>query len=266
MPVTGFLSHTWAIVAIVIGLLSGALSVLREFQVMYFPPKAESKRVFWGWVRIAFVAAAILLWLDEHSKVKQLYAASGPSIQITTPPAVINSPPQTAYMKGHDPAIVLGSYKLGGNWAVSVQCENTSPTVIAQDAICQDGLRVVKTVRNTFKEPIVDKSAEDAAYLDFRKILDAAAPHRRNYGPGENGLSTVYSQTIDVGLDEAFRKGAKTILFLADFSWKDGAGEHHNEVCSWLQMNPQMFSGPGALAPNNQFVFHYCVEHNGVRK
>jgi hypothetical protein len=36
---------------------------------MYHPPAAPSKRVFWGFVRIAFVLAALILWLDEHSKV-----------------------------------------------------------------------------------------------------------------------------------------------------------------------------------------------------
>ena len=72
MVVNGMLGHTWAIILIVIGLLSGSLSGLRELQVMYAPAKATDKRVFWGWVRIAFVVAAVLLWWDEHSKVKQL--------------------------------------------------------------------------------------------------------------------------------------------------------------------------------------------------
>src|ERR1700739_4519720 len=35
MPVTGFLTHTWAIVVFVVGLLSGAISILREVQLMY---------------------------------------------------------------------------------------------------------------------------------------------------------------------------------------------------------------------------------------
>ncbi len=266
MPVTGMLGHTLAVILLVVGLLSGTFAVLRELQVMYAPAKATEKRVFWAWVRIAFIVAAVLLWWDEHSKVKQLSSASKPTIQINTPPAVINSPPRTAYIKAHDPGVVLGSYKLGGNWAVSVECENTSPTVIAQEASCRDALRVVETIPNVFRQPVVEKSVEDGAYLNFRKEMDSTTPNRRNYGPGEYGVTTVFTPTIDNKLDKAFRHGKKTILYLADFSWKDEAGEHHNEVCGWLQLSPQMFSGPGILAPNNQFVFHYCNEHNGVRK
>jgi hypothetical protein len=268
MAVTGILGHTWAIVLVVVGLLSGALALLREMQLMYFPPKAGERSVFWSWVRIAFIVAAVLLWWDEHSKVKQLSAAAPqPTIQVNTPPAVVNSPPQTAYMKAHDPQIVVGSYKLGGNWAVSVECENTSQTVIAQEAVCQDGLHVVKTTPNAFKQPVVDKSIQDEEYLKFRKEMDSAKPNRRNYGPGDNGVSTVFTPTINDKLDKQFRSGAKTILFLADFNWKDGTGEHHNEVCSWLQISPQMFSGPvGTIPPNTQFVWQYCLEHNGVRK
>ncbi len=267
MPVTGMLGHTLAVILVVIGLLSGALAVLREVQLMYAPAKAGERRVFWAWVRIAFIVAAVLLWWDEHSKVQQLSAAtSQPTILVNTPPAVVNSPPQTAYIKAHDPGVVISSYLLGGNWAVSVECENTSQTVIAQDAVCRTALRVVKTRPNVFKQPVVDQSIEDEEYLKFRTEMDSTTPARRNYGPGEYGVSTVYSPTVNDKLDKDFRSGAKTILFLADFSWKDGTGEHHNEVCSWLQISPQMFTGPGTIAPNTQFVFHYCVGHNGVRR
>lgn len=269
MPITGFLSHTWAVVVIVFGLLSGTISVLREVQLMYFPPKTTTRRTFWSWVRIAFVVAVVLLWLDERSKVNQLLSRSStpvPNIQVTTPPPIINAPPQTAYIKAHDPSIVLGTYKLGGNWAVTGECENTSQTVTAEDAVCRYGLRVVTTKPNVFKQPIVDQSIEDKEYEKFQKELDSISPNRRNYGPQDYGVSTVFTPTIDAKLDEAFRRGAKTILFLADYDWKDGAGEHHNEVCSWLQISPQMFGGPGILVPNNQFVFHYCARHNGVRK
>ncbi len=39
---------------------------------MYLPARADDKRVFWGFVRVAFVIAAVLLWSDEHDKVTQL--------------------------------------------------------------------------------------------------------------------------------------------------------------------------------------------------
>ena len=118
-------------------------------------------------------------------------------------------------MKAHDPGVVLGSYKLGGNWAVSVECENISPVVIAQDAACRDGLRVVKTKPNVFKQPVVDQSVENEEYLKFRQEMDSPSPNPRNFGPGEYGVTTVFSPTIDDNLDKAFRSGAKTILFFS---------------------------------------------------
>jgi hypothetical protein len=72
----GFLDHTITIILIVIGLLSGVLSVLREVQSMYFPAKAAEGKVFFVFVRIAFVIAAVLLWSDEHQKVVQLTSRS----------------------------------------------------------------------------------------------------------------------------------------------------------------------------------------------
>jgi hypothetical protein len=90
----GFLGHTWEIVLIVVGLLSGAISVLREVQLMYFPAKAEGKKLFWGFARIAFVIAAILLWSNEHDKVSQLAALKSEKPTFNVPPAqVVVIPP-----------------------------------------------------------------------------------------------------------------------------------------------------------------------------
>ena len=72
MPILGFLGSTMALVLIVVGLFSGVLAILREIQLMYRPASAGDKRLFWGFVRIAFIIAAALLWADEHEKVSQL--------------------------------------------------------------------------------------------------------------------------------------------------------------------------------------------------
>jgi hypothetical protein len=231
---------------------------------MYAPAKASEKRVFWAWVRIAFIVAAVLLWWDEHSKVKQLSPKSEQPIQINVPPSVVNSPPQTAYIASLDPMVVLGTYKIGGNWAVSEDCKNTSPSVVAQSVACVQGLRIAKTKPNVFKQPTVEQSIQDNLYLQFRKDIASTEPARKSYGPGESTLGTVFSPVIDDTLDLAFRTGSKTLLFLGEYTWKDGAGQHRNEACEWLQLAPQMFAGPGALAPNVQFVWQYCVEHNGL--
>src|ERR1017187_441406 len=91
MPVAGFLNHTVAIVFLVVGLLSGVLAVVREVQLMYWPAKTTDKRAFWGFARIAFVIALILLWADEHSKVVQLadQKPHQPTIQVNVPPTQV---------------------------------------------------------------------------------------------------------------------------------------------------------------------------------
>jgi hypothetical protein len=66
-------------VLLIIGLLSGVLAVFREVQMMYFPPKLTDKKIFWGYVRIAFVISMVLLLWDEHTKIASpRYIASDP--------------------------------------------------------------------------------------------------------------------------------------------------------------------------------------------
>jgi hypothetical protein len=68
----GFLNHAWVVFAVIVGLLSGVLAVVREVQIMYLPAKAADKKVFWGFVRIAFVVALVVLLWNEHDKVNEL--------------------------------------------------------------------------------------------------------------------------------------------------------------------------------------------------
>lgn len=242
---------------------------------MYAPTKAGEKRTFWAWVRIAFIVAAVLLWWDEHSKVKQLTSqlSSKPeqTVQVNVPPInipapIVNLPPQAAYVSSVDVGVVVPNYKIGGNWAVTEKCQNISPSGIADDAACVQGVRVADTKPNIFKQPIVPEAVEERLYQEFQKELATVKPQRRTLGPGESELGTVFSPTIDALSDEEFRSGSKTIIFFSNNSWKDAVGWHENDVCQWLQLYPQMFTAPGALATNSQIVWHYCGKHNGLRK
>jgi hypothetical protein len=105
MSVIGFLNPTFALFILIVGLLSGVLSVMRDVQGMYWPSKVNERKTFWVWARIAFVVAAILLWADEHSKVGQLeseLALDRPQMrcEITT----IAPQPVTVYINGNPPA------------------------------------------------------------------------------------------------------------------------------------------------------------------
>jgi hypothetical protein len=90
MPLPGFLNPTVAVALILVGLLSGVLAIVRDVQLMYFPAKVEDRKVFWAFVRIAFVLSAIFLWCDEHNKVMQLSGKpQQPILQVTLPPPLL---------------------------------------------------------------------------------------------------------------------------------------------------------------------------------
>jgi len=61
----GYLSSL-RIVPIMIGLMSGALSIVREFLLFAFPDKYKESSLFWASVRISFVLSAATAWVIEH--------------------------------------------------------------------------------------------------------------------------------------------------------------------------------------------------------
>jgi hypothetical protein len=77
--VGGFLGSTAGVIVWIVVLLTGALAIVREVQIMYWPTALPPRRIFWSFVRIAFVIAAALLWSDEHQRVTQLLTAKSES-------------------------------------------------------------------------------------------------------------------------------------------------------------------------------------------
>src|SRR5579872_6058439 len=75
----GIFPSVIALLLLIVALLSGAISVARDFQMMYLPPRTNERRVLWAWVRIAFTVAMCLLLWNEHAKVvNPRYTASDP--------------------------------------------------------------------------------------------------------------------------------------------------------------------------------------------
>ena len=68
----GILNTFWLVALAIVALLSGGLSVIREVQMMYFPPRAARNTVFWAFVRIALAVALGMLFYNEKTKVKEL--------------------------------------------------------------------------------------------------------------------------------------------------------------------------------------------------
>jgi hypothetical protein len=249
---SGLLSPAFGIVVIVIALLSGSLAVIREIQMMYAPAKATDKKVFWGFVRVAFVIAAVLLWWDEHSKVQDLLriSASGPR----------------AYVESTELGVIAPSYHIGGKWALANTCKNSS-SVVAEDATCIRWIGFVKTAPNG-GSPFVLSDEQERAYQDFeRGIGPYRADPRKSFGPGHEEFQTVESAvTIDEKLDGEFRGEKKTIIFIAEYDWTDGGGPHTNEVCQWLQLPSSTFSKAGTIAAGVPITWHICFPHNGLLK
>src|SRR2546426_12650202 len=60
--------YWWVVLCLIVGLMSGALSLVRDFISLYRPEQTLSgkRRTFWALVRIAFVLSAFFAWFGEH--------------------------------------------------------------------------------------------------------------------------------------------------------------------------------------------------------
>lgn len=200
---------------------------------------------------------------DRDNEIKSLKEKPA-QIQVNMPPPVINIPAQMAYMSVADLGVVPTEYKIGGRWAINAACKNFSSSVIAENTSCVRGVRVVDTTLNSLKQPLVSEAVQEKTWKQFQKDASSLETWRRNYGPGESYYNTVYSPIVDDKGDREFRSGSKTILFLSEYSWRDGVGTHVNEVCTWLQIYPGMFTAPGTIASNAIFTWNGCKNHNSL--
>jgi hypothetical protein len=250
------------------------------------------ERVFdWKMPKWAFVAvfggvfllvSFFLAWRDQYHEAQKVptlqqqvqgqerqiadLKAKPPQLQVNMPPAVVNIPSQMAYMAVTGLGVVATEYKVGGRWAVSGACKNISPSIIAENTACVRGVRVVDTALNSLKQPVVSEAVQEKTWKQFQRDISSTEISRRSYGPGESYFGTVFSPIVDDKGDKEFRNGSKTILFLAEYSWKDGVGTHTNEVCTWLQVYPEMFTGPGTIAGNAIITWNGCKNHNGLKR
>ena len=213
---------------------------------------------------IALTVPVLQAELQKRDQEIQNLKANPPHVEVNVPTPVVNIPPEMAYIAAHDVGIVLDQYKIGGHLAVSGGCKNISPTTVAEKVGCAEGVRVVPTHPNALNQPIVTTDVEEREYKQFQRDISNRVD-QVTFGPGESNFVTVFSPKVDEALDDAFRAGTKTILFLASYDWVDGQGKHTNETCEWLQNYSGLFSGPGALAANPVITWHYCTNHNGLK-
>lgn len=62
------LRHAITVVAFVVALMSGILSLLREFLLFQYPTKFQEPPLFWGCLRVAFGVSLVALWHEERKK------------------------------------------------------------------------------------------------------------------------------------------------------------------------------------------------------
>ncbi len=248
-----------------------ALVVLAERLFDWKMPKKAYAAIF---VVGCLLVSFFLVWRDQYREalrvpsLEQQIAAlrdKPPQIQVTVPTPVVNIPPEMAYMSSADIGIVVPYYRIGGILVVSATCQNISPSIVAENASCVRQIRVVDTKLNALNQPIVTQAVQDKTYRQFQIDVTSIEIDRKSYGPGEKAFASVMSPIVDESLDQAFRRGSKTVLFLGAYSWKDGLGEHTNEICTWLQNYPGMFSGPGQMASNATITWNNCSKHNGLK-
>ncbi|MBZ5503336.1 MAG: hypothetical protein LAN59_14080 [Acidobacteriia bacterium] len=253
------------------GVLTALVVLVERLFDWKMPKKTYAALFIVGCLLVSF----FLAWRDQYREALRVPSleqqianlkAKPPQIQVTVPTPIVNIPPQMAYMSPADLGIARPNYRIGGNIAASATCQNISPSIVAENAGCVRGLRVVETQLNALNQPIVTQAVQDKTYRQFQRDIASIEIQRRSYGPGEKAFGNVFSPTVDESLDEAFRRGSKTVLFLGAYSWKDGLGEHTNEICAWLQMYPDMFTGPGQMAANATITWNQCRNHNGLKK
>jgi len=60
--------HAFAVVVLVVALMSGILSLIREFLLFQYPNKFQEPPLFWGCLRIAFGISLVFFWYEERRK------------------------------------------------------------------------------------------------------------------------------------------------------------------------------------------------------
>jgi hypothetical protein len=239
----GFLGHTSAVIVAAIGILSGAMAVFREIQLMYWPAKTTDRRLFWGFVRIAFVVAAGLLWGDEHRKVVQLSAE------------VVSS---KSAMSGERANLWI--QPMYSFWSA----ENMKSNIAKKEVPCDVGIRN----RSPYPATHISVRAE-CAFVNYRDVGNTGV---------EDAIFTEamkkakIKQFSDLGQDAA-AFGVETMklspsdlkmltskammFFMATISYQDNSGLHTVEMCKITPYPP--------ITKTSNKMYIPCTIHNTIR-
>jgi hypothetical protein len=203
MPVIGFLGPAMAVAVLVIALLSGALSVLREFLTMYYPSKLDEKKTFWAWSRIAFVVAAVLLWTNERHKVNQLQSRSSEAHGhvLITPQISINwvaSHPRWPFKVGDIPQSIIDMTTVGRPFLTNVD------------------------VAGKFTLASVPSVANGKAFEEF--LAKAEYVPAGTLPPNQHRYFTYEAQKLQASDIDDLLKGKAALTMMGRIRWHDDTG------------------------------------------
>ena len=165
------------IVPIMVGLMSGALSIVREYLLFAFPEKYKEASLFWASVRIAFILSAATAWIIEHNLLNkerernQKPDLHGEILEVLIGPCVPNSDPPMcasvvmllvkAWNTVQMPEFTIYKYEL----AVSI----TSPTGPTTFTGIKEGWTVNMNFGGNFSVIHIAHELQPMRYIDAQK-------------------------------------------------------------------------------------------------
>jgi hypothetical protein len=196
-----------------------------------------------------------------------------PKVEVNIPPATVNPPqvkvsipPQMAYLGVTQPGVNSSSYRIGFPLEIVLKPKNLSSSVVAQEASTVRGAWIVSTTLDGLKQQVVSDPEQDRAYWEIKaSISKLGPPTLQTFGPSQDYIVSAVTEPINASLDDALRRGAKTILLYVQNDWRDQSGHHANEFCAWLQVRSDLFSGPGVMASTVAPMWYSCSHHNGLK-
>jgi hypothetical protein len=181
--------------------------------------------------------------------------------QITIPPfpaPQVVLPSQQAFMTEYDRE--LRGMEANTDIQIFFTNANLSQQVPALEANVAHACAVVETKVGPRKpEMVVPPEYEDTAFQRFLTFIgkNKKIGGLNSYGPGQTTWDNSLCRPWTTDFDQQLRAQSKTFLHMVEYSWKDGAGAHINDVCEWIQ--------PDSFLPGKPAVWHFCVHHNGMR-
>ncbi len=206
----------------------------------------------YGAIRSGTAQQALQTQLD---RIQRNTERPQPAPVVNVNPPIVNFPAQEAFVTLIERN--LFKFQIGQHIEVNFTSANLSQQVAARDEYGYSLVYVVDTSRIGFdKDAMVSPSIEDKQYSAFlTETSKIPINATRTYGPNQNDFSSAYGPILDAETLKAITNETKAIFHATSYLWRDGGGEHVNEVCEWMQ--------PNSFEPNRAQIWHYCNHHNG---